>query len=92
MYQDERMDTNTNTNTEAIVEIPGTFYAHYEDGKITKFEFCPSGSSAGYFGPMANVVEGDEEQLRVSDTRGDFWCAVQDKLDTDPTFECEWSE
>ena len=36
----------------------------------------PSASYAGYFGPAAMVIEGDET-LDVTDVDGPFWRAVQ---------------
>jgi hypothetical protein len=64
---------------QTTVSIPGTFYATYEDGKITGYTFTPSGSAAGYFGPSARVEDGDDD-LDVEDTNGPFWRAVQADL------------
>jgi hypothetical protein len=64
---------------ETRVEIPGTFTATYDQGRITALTFLPSGSDAGYFGPPARVIEGDDN-LDVTDTDGPFWKAVQSAL------------
>jgi len=61
------------------VEVYGTLYATYEDDAVTRLVFQPAGSYAGYFGPAAVVVEGDED-LDVQAETGPFWRAVQAAL------------
>ena len=77
-----------------VVEIPGEFLATYEDGRITGWVFMPSGSYAGYFGPPAILVRGDDE-LDIVETDGPFWRAVQEALgDVDPLgrIGVDWQE
>lgn len=71
---------------ETTVHIPGTVIATYKDGRITKMVFLPSGSCAGYFGPSAEVLDGDDD-LDVESVDGPFWRAVQ-AMD----FTIEWEE
>jgi hypothetical protein len=77
----------TPASQETIVEVPGTLTAHYQDGRITQWVWSPSASYAGYFGPAAQVVEGDES-LDVTSTFGPFWTAVR----ANPLGEVDWQE
>jgi hypothetical protein len=72
------------------VRIPGEVYATYrDDGCIVDLAFFPSGSDAGYFGPAAQVFDGDSD-LDVETTDGPFWTAMQSYLADDSTLD--WRE
>lgn len=75
--------------TERRVWVPGQLFATFRDGEIVEWVFTPHASDAGYFGPAADVVDG--QPLDVESTSGPFWRAVQDNLDTNP-FPVRWSE
>lgn len=64
------------STNKATVQVPGTVIAHYEGGAITEIVFMPHGSNAGYFGPSAELSDGDED-LEIEDTEGPFWTAMQ---------------
>lgn len=72
------------------VQIPGNVIATYVDGRVTEVVFWPHGSAAGYFGPSANVWEGDAD-LDVEGTDGPFWTAIQAYLAGD-TERIDWRE
>lgn len=59
---------------ETIVHIPGSMKARVQHGRILGFDFMPSASYAGYFGPEINISEGPEI------TAEDFWDMVSSKL------------
>jgi hypothetical protein len=65
-----------NRMEESVVQIPGQVYAHFENDKITKWVFIPSGSDAGYFGKAAHLVSGPDIG-DVDNVDGRFWKAVQ---------------
>lgn len=74
------------------VEIPGTVFASYEDGKILDITFTPHASSAGYSGPTAVLWEGDGA-LDVESVDGPFWRAMQTYLaDFVDEQSIEWTE
>jgi hypothetical protein len=76
----------------SAVEIPGRLIADYENGAIIKWTFVPHAGDAGYFGPAAELIEGDEH-LNVEDSAGAFWTAVQHGFDDDgSTFHVAWEE
>jgi hypothetical protein len=75
-------------NDRAEMTIPGTFTATYAAGTITRMTFTPLASFAGYFGPAAEVVDGNED-LEVSTTDGPFWRAMQGALGR---VAIEWTE
>lgn len=79
---------------ETVVHIPGAFYAHYEDGRITRLVFMPHASDAGYAGPPATVWDGDTS-LDVVEVEGPFWRAMQAALGSPDPAEhvaIEWEE
>ena len=73
------------------VRIPGSLTAHWQEGRIVGWTFMPHGSAAGYFGPTAELVDGDDD-LDVTDVDGPFWRAVQRHLDTANPFTVRWEE
>lgn len=72
---DERPEPKAKT-----VQVPGEVFVHLDDnGDVERIAFSPHASNAGYFGPHANVVEGDQD-FDVEDTEGPFWTVVQRAL------------
>lgn len=67
----QKMET-TNEMTE--VQIPGTMIARVQYGQVTGFDFSPSASYAGYFGPEINIIDGPDIPAE------DFWDMVSKKL------------
>lgn len=79
-------------DSETLVEIEGTVSAVYRDGEVVSLKFTPSAGHFGYHGPVAEVLEGDED-LDVKDTDGGFWLAVRRYLGTLPgRRSIEWTE
>lgn len=70
-------------------ECHATFDGRGTEGRIVSLTFSPSASNAGYFGPAAEVIEGDTA-LDVDSTDGPFWRAVQTTLARGPVME--WTE
>jgi hypothetical protein len=84
-----------------IVTVPGNLHAHYDrdTGKISGWVFLPHGGDAGYFGPAAELWDGDDldddfiDRLDVRDTKGGdglFWEAVGYALNPDGKFTVQW--
>lgn len=68
---------------EAVVVIPGVTAAHINaDGVVTNISFEPHGASAGYQGPLAEIITDVPKgvTLALGDTEGPFWRSVQQVL------------
>ena len=77
--------------TATIVEIPGTFSAKVEHGRITGYTFTPHASNAGYFGESILVMDGNDiEPDKFFEMIGPTLMVSNDKSST--TFTCEWAE
>lgn len=75
---------------EATIIVPGTMFAHIEDGKIVNYTFSPSASDAGYFGEEIVVFEGDDINSE------EFFDLVSKSLSItkdqkSAMFACEWA-
>lgn len=64
------------STNKCAVQIPGVVIAHYEGGAVTEIEFWPHASNAGYFGPAAQLSDGNTD-LDIEETDGPFWTAMQ---------------
>lgn len=100
---EEAIDALTNpVETETIVQIPVQFWAHYEDGEITKWVVSPLESYAGYFGHGSFVFDGPEIDLASwndeTGQQGEFWNAVSNSLNppgsdqTRSVIQVHWEE
>ena len=73
------------------VNIPGTFLARINNGRIEGFLFIPSASDAGYFGEAYHVVDGidDLKEEMLFDMVSNCLMFTEDRQSA--TFTCEWS-
>lgn len=89
------MNTGQAIDEETIVSIPVEFFAHYQNGKITKFVVMPQESYAGYFGSGSHVWDGPEIEIDNPDTgeQSAFWKAVSTALTAAPNgITVKWEE
>jgi len=75
---------------ETRVMVPGTMFAHIEDGKIVNYTFTPSAADAGYFGEEIVVLEGDDiNSEEFFDLVSESLSITKDKKSA--MFACEWA-